>query len=174
LRATIWFAAQMTSLVKPWMWGVLLGVALGAMNLISSAIAPLAEDTPLQLLAIGSVVLGSWVMTGFAAERRSHRFRDAVLAGVVIAVISSSLFGAANFARKMLFLDTIQYRSDWQGLLLRFYASDTHDLRAFVIDEHLRGMPGGLLFSVLLGAACGAFGGAYSSWRREAPRMDVT
>jgi len=175
LRAALWFAVQLASLARPWMWGLLLGVILGGFNLLSTAVAPLAEDTPPAVLALGVTVLACWVWSGFAAERRARRFRDAIVAGAVVAVLSTGVFSAANFARKMIFLDTIQHRSDWHGLLVRFQRSGSNDLRAFVIEEHWQGLPGGILFSIAAGAICGGLGGAYSMWRREQPsRMNVT
>jgi len=173
--ASIWFVTQLISLLKPWMWGVILGVTLGVSNLISTALAPLADDEPPFILALGVTILAAWVFAGFAAERRSRRFREAIVAGAVVALLSTAIFSTANFARKMIFLETIQHRLDWQGLLQRYQASGSSDLRSFVIKEHVEGLPGGILFSLAIGAFCGALGGAYSSWRREQPsRMDVT
>lgn len=173
--AGVWFVTQLASLLRPWMWGLILGVTLGAANLISAAVAPLADDEPPIILALGLAILTTWVIAGFAAERRSRRFRDAIVAGAVVAVLSMAIFSSANFARKMIFLETIQHRLDWQGLLQRYQSSGSSDLRSFVIREHLEGLPGGILFSLALGAFCGALGSAYSSWRREQPsRMDVT
>ena len=173
--AAIWFVMQLASLLRPWMWGLILGVTLGIANLISTAVAPLADDEPPIILALGLAILTTWVIAGFAAERRSRRFRDAIVAGAIVAGLSMGIFSSANFARKMIFLETIQHRLDWQGLLQRYQASGASDLRSFVIAEHLEGLPSGILFSLALGAVCGALGGAYSSWRREQPsRMDVT
>ena len=175
IRAAIWFVTQLISLLRPWMWGVILGVTLGVSNLIWTAVAPLADDEPPVILALGLAILTTWVIAGFAAERRSRRFRDAIVAGAVVAALSMAIFSSANFARKMIFLDTIQHRLDWQGLLQRYQASGSDDLRSFVIREQVEGLPGGILFSLAAGAFCGALGGAYSSWRREQPsRMDVT
>ena len=170
VRGTLWFAGQLASLVQPWMWGVLLGLALGGLNLLSTALAPLAEDTPLSDLALAATILGMWTLVGFGAERRRFRFGDAVRGGITAAFLSAAIFSAGNLARKMMFLDVIQHRSDWHGLLLRFSASGSHDLRSFVLTEHLEGLPGGILFSLVAGALCGAIGGALSQARRERRR----
>jgi len=37
IRAMLWFAGQLTSLIEPWMWGLILGVTLGGLNLVSTA-----------------------------------------------------------------------------------------------------------------------------------------
>ena len=89
-----------------------------------------------------------------------------MISGARAAFISTSLFSAANLARKVLFLDVIQRRSDWHGLLVRFHASGTSDLQSFVVIEHLQGLIGALLVSTLLGAVCGAIGGTIAAARR--------
>jgi hypothetical protein len=70
-RATFWFVRQLTSLMRPWMWGLVLGVVLGGLNLLSAALAPLADDTPPAMLTLGVTIMACWVWTGFAAERPS-------------------------------------------------------------------------------------------------------
>jgi hypothetical protein len=162
LNAAVWFVTQIASLLQPWMWGLILGVTLGGLNLVSAAVAPLAEDTPATVLFFGASILASWVFAGFAADRRSRRFKNAIFAGAVVATLAMGIFSAANFARKMVFLDTLQHRSDWQGLLGRFQTSGERDLRTFVIREHVEGLPAGILFSLAIGALCGGLGGAYS------------
>ena len=97
---------------------------------------------------------------GFVAERRRFDVSDSIKSGAIAAVITTGIFSAANLTRKVLFLDVIKHRSDWQGLLLRFQASGSSDLKSFVVTEHLHGLIGGLIFSVLIGAVCGAIGGA--------------
>ena len=175
IRGAVWLVVQLISLMRPWMWGLALGITVGVANLVSTAVAPLADDTPPMIVSLGVTILASWVFAGFAAERRSRRFSDAIVAGVIVAVLATSIFSAANFARKMIFLDTLRHRSDWQGLVARYHSSGAGDLRSFVISEHLQGLPGGILFSLAAGAVCGGLGGAYSMWRREQPsRMDVT
>lgn len=167
--AALWFVGQLASLVRPWMWGVLLGILLGAANIVSTIVAPLADDDPPAIIAMALSILGLWTVVGFAAERRRFRFRDAVRGGMAAAFLSTAIFSAASLARKMLFLDVIQHRSDWVGLLLRFQASGSHDLRSFVLNEHLQGLLGGILFSLAAGALCGAIGGAISAARRRPP-----
>lgn len=167
--AALWFVTQLASLVHPWMWGVLLGILLGVANIVSTILAPLADDEPPAIIVMALSVLALWTLVGFAAERRRFRFADAVRGGMAAAFLSTAIFSVASLARKMLFLDVIQHRSDWVGLLLRFDASGSHDLRSFVLNEHLHGLPGGILFSLAAGALCGAIGGAISAARRERP-----
>ena len=171
LRASWWFVRQILSFVPAWTWGVLLGIVLGALNLASAAVAPLAEDKPEDLLIIATVIVGTLTAIGFAAERRRFRTGDAVVGGMVAAILGTIITSAANLTRKIVFLDIIQHRSDWQGLLVRFHASGSSDLKSFVITEHLYGLIGGLLFAAVMGAVCGAIGGAISVSRRapEAP-----
>jgi hypothetical protein len=166
LRAVMWFVGQTLSLVRPWVWGALLGMALGALNLISAAVTPLAEDDPPSVLALAAAVVAAWTVIGFMAERRRFVVSDSIKAGMIAAIITMGIFSAANLTRKVVFLDVIKHRSDWQGLLLRFQASGSPDLKSFVVAEHLYGLIGGLVFSALIGAVCGALGGAISATRR--------
>jgi hypothetical protein len=100
LHAALWFVRQMLSLVQPWMWGLLLGITLGSLNLVSAAVAPLAEDTPPQMMAIAVSVLSAWTLIGFAAERRRFRLGDSVSAGIIAAVLSTGITSAANLTRR--------------------------------------------------------------------------
>jgi hypothetical protein len=159
LRATLWFARQVVSLVRPWMWGCLLGLTLGGENLVGTAIAPLAEDTPLVMVSLLGVILTCWMFVGFSAARQRLRIRDAIIAGAVVATISMSLFGIANFIRVTMFLDVIKERADWIGLLARFQSSGATDLRAFVIAEYLRSTPLVTVVGGLIGAVAGGIGG---------------
>jgi len=167
-RAAIWFMTQLAGLVKPWMWGVIIGLVFGIENLVSTAISPLAEDTPALMLTLVTVVLGSWILVGFSAGRRTMRVRDAVLAGVVVATISMSLFGMANWVRVTVFLDVIKDRSDWVGLMDRFHASGAPDLRSFVMSEYSRGNLLSTAVIAGIGGAMGALGGLVGVRRHRA------
>ena len=166
LRASVWFVGQILSLAPIWMWGVLLGLTLGGLNLASAAVAPLAEDKPLDMLIIAAAVIGAWTAIGVAAERRRFRMGDAVVGGIVAAILTAVISSAANLTRKIVFLDVIRHRSDWQGLLVRFHESGSTDLKSFVIGEHLQGLIGGIIFGAIVGAVCGAIGGAISASKR--------
>ena len=167
IRATLWFGWQLASLVKPWMWGTGIGLALGLESLIGTVVSPLAEDTPLVMLSLLVLVVGSWTLVGFSATRRSLRLRDAILGGMIVAAISMALFGIASFVRVTVFLDTIKYRSDWVGLIARFNASGSQDLRAFVIAEYSRSIPLSIAVMAGVGAAAGGFGGLLEITRRR-------
>ena len=171
LRAALWFTRQLASLVRPWVWGTLLGVTLGVLNILSTIVAPLAEDEPPLILGFAATILGLWTLIGFAAEGQRFRMRDAVFGGISAAAVSTMIFSGASLVRKMVFLDVIRQRLDWQGMLQRFQDSGSPDLRSFVLNEHLEGLFGALLFSIAIGAACGAIGGAISASRRARARV---
>ena len=151
------------------MFGVAFGTLLGVGNLIDTAVQPLAEDRPPELLAMLAVVLAIW---GFAAYRAAHRgggVRDAVIAGAVIGGLTAAIFGLANIVRVNVFLDAIQYRDDWRNLMLRYHESGYTSLRAYVNREFALGRTvlGGLAGGGALGAVMGALGGAASAIRRS-------
>lgn len=156
----------MLSLVPLWMWGALLGLALGALNLAFTAVAPVAE--PHNTFIIAAAILGIWTMIGFAAERRRFRIWDSVRAGLVAAVLGHVISSAADLLRKVLFLDILQHRSDWQELLARFHESGSTDLRSFIISEHLQQFIRGTVVVAIVGALCGWMGGKISVSRRAA------
>src|SRR4029453_6435933 len=152
LRAALWFTRQLASLVRPWVWGTVLGVTLGVLNILSTIVAPLAEDEPLPILGFAATILGLWTLIGFAAEGQRFRMRDAVFGGIGAAAVSTMIFSGASLVRKLVFLDVIRQRPDLQGMLQRFQDSGSPDLRSFVLNEHLEGLFGALLFSIAIGA----------------------
>jgi hypothetical protein len=168
VRATIWFARQLASLVRPWMWGALLGFTLGAANLIGTALWPLAEDTPLLMLTLLTIVLGSLTLIGATAARQRQRISAGILGGAMAALVAAVFVSTANHLRISIYLDVLQHRDDWVGLMQRFHASGQTDLRAFVSHEYWSGEVRGLLGSMTVGAICGAIG-AISSGRRARP-----
>jgi hypothetical protein len=54
VRASLWFAGQLASLVRPWMWGGAFGLLLGTGNLLVTAWRPLAEDSGAVLLSLAA------------------------------------------------------------------------------------------------------------------------
>lgn len=173
LPATLWFARQVASLVRPWMWGAVVGGTLGIANLVMTILDPLAPDTPPAMLALLITILGTWTAVGYSAARQRSRVRDGITSGATAAAVTMVLFGTANFLRVTLLLDRIKDRDDWVGLLARFQASGSHDLLQFVAAEYLRGIPMGLAGAALVGAAMGGLGGLVAL-RRVPPRISVT
>jgi hypothetical protein len=167
VRATLWFARQLASLVRPWMWGAILGLTLGAENLVSTALWPLAPDTPLLMLTLVTIVLGSLALIGASAARQRQRVWDGVVAGAVAGLIAMVLFGTANRIRIAMFLDVLQYRDDWVGLMQRFHASGATDLRTFVRHEYSPS-PWGVVGPLIVGGIAGAIGGV-TALRRSRP-----
>jgi len=166
VRATLWFARQLASLVRPWMWGGILGFTLGAANLIGTALWPLADDTPVLMLSLLTIVLAALILIGAAAARERQRLWDGVLAGAMASLLAAVFVSTANHIRVTLFVDVLQHRDDWTGLMARFHASGQTDLRAFVSHEYWAGEVSGLLGSMTVGAICGALGAAINSARR--------
>jgi len=168
VRAVIWFGGQLASFVRPWMWGGLLGFTLGAANLIGTALWPLAEDTPLLMITLLAIVLGSLTLIGAAAARQRQRVSAGIVAGAMAALVAAVFVSTANHLRVTMYVDVLQQRDDWVGLMQRFHASGQTDLRAFASHEYWSGEVRGLLGSMTVGAMCGAIG-AISSGRRVRP-----
>ena len=137
-RARLWYWRQVLVLVDGVRFGVMLGIALGAWVLIDSAINPLAEDTP---IVVGSMFASVFVLLGlpgFLARQRGSPLTDAIKASALAGVTTFALFHALSVLRVDLFLDTIQRRSDWQGLLLRYRQSGFESVRAYANYVYIR------------------------------------
>jgi hypothetical protein len=136
------------------------GATAGALNLIATAIAPLADDTGGRVATWIVPLLLLWTVLSVAAGRRSGRFRDAVVAGMVLGLCTMALFNLAAIVRVNVFLEEIRYRDDWHNLLARFQASGVHSLRSFANYEYFTGTPLVLALGALAGAVSGIVGGA--------------
>lgn len=168
-RAALWFGVQLGSLVRPWMWGAVLGAVLGAVNLIGTAYQPLMEDDGAVLLAMAGTVFVAWGAIGYCFARRRARWIDGVTAAFVGATLTMLMSQAANFVRVLTFYDQLQYNHEWRSLMTRFQASGVTDLQTFVFIDYARSTPIFVAVFVAAGAVAGAIGAALSVARRERP-----
>jgi len=169
VRATAWFAAQLASLVKPWVWGSLIGAGLGIGNLVATARTPLADDDSGGMLACAGVLLIAWAAISFGAAR-DRGLLHAIVAGLVAGTTTLALFNAANYLRVIMFVDQIRYRADWVDLMARFQASGASNLRWFVVRDYVRPTLAMTALGSTLGAASGLVGGLLARWRRPQVR----
>jgi hypothetical protein len=159
LAAHVWYLRQVLSFVTPVAWGIAIGIVAGAWNLISTAMAPLAEDTAFAtMLALGALLL-LWVMATSAAGQRSRGLRDTITAGVLMGVATLAVFHLAGIIRVNVFMEQIRDRDDWQNLVARFRASNFHDLRAYATYEYIKMTPMLLAFGAIAGGISGALSG---------------
>ena len=159
LRARLWYARQVMSFVSPVTWGLTIGIAAGSLQLIDTAIEPLADDSAGGMLVIVSTLLALWTAASYLATRRTDRFQDAVMAGVLVGLATSAVLHFAAIVRVNVFLDQIQYRDDWTNLVARFRASNFHSLRAYANYEYLTGTWLLLLIGAAAGSICGIVSG---------------
>ena len=92
--------------------------------LVSTVVAPLAEDTPVIVGTMFGVVFLALAVPGFAAPRRGGHFVDALAAGAIAGAITFTLFLLSGILRVNLFLDMIRNRSDWENLVADYARSD--------------------------------------------------
>lgn len=168
LRARLWYAGQVVSFISPVGWGLAIGIAAGALQLIDTAIEPLSDDSAGGMLVIVSTLLGLWTAASYLAARRSDRFQDAVMAGLLVGLATSAVLHVTAIVRVNVFLDQIQYRNDWTNLVTRFRASDFHSLRAYANYEYLTGTWLLLSMGAAAGSICGLVSGAIHKVRRTA------
>ena len=139
--------------------GLLLGVAFGLWNLISTLVDPYAEDTIPALLVFYGPMFAIWGFAGFRASRRSGRTTDAIFVGATLALVTFTVFVVARLITVNLSLDLTSQRLDWQSLMARFRASGFTSLRAYANYEYVAGAPFKVFVASLIGAAVGLVGG---------------
>lgn len=160
LTARVWYARQVLSVVSPVVWGLTIGVAAGALQLLDTAIEPLADDSAGAMAVIVGTLMLLWVAASAAVGRSSGRLLDAVVAGFLVGAATMAVIHVSAIVRVNVFLDQLRDREDWANLLSRFHASSAQSLRAYANDEYLRQSPLLLLLGAVVGGFCGAVGGA--------------
>jgi hypothetical protein len=159
-----WYARQILSFISPAGWALVIGVALNGWILVNTAVAPLAEDTGLEM----PMILGGLMLAAMAVSVRYAKhagFARAVLAGVVFGLVFSAIGYVAALIRVNLFLDQIRDRADWVGLVARFDASGYTSFRAYANYEYASGVPLMLAIGVVLGAIGGSIAGLLNRTR---------
>ena len=145
------------------MFGLVLGTLLGAWILVSTVVAPLADDMPLAIGAMFGIVFLALAVPGFSARRRGGHFVDALEAGAVAGTITFALFLLFGILRVNLFLDTIRSRSDWQNLIADYATSDFQSLRAYANYVYAKQIVVFPVVGVVAGAISGSLGGLLAS-----------
>src|SRR5262249_36957124 len=138
--------------------GLLLGAGFGLCNLIATRLDPLAEDTPIALLAFYGPMFAIWGLAGFVASRCTGRLLDGVKVGATVAFVTFVVYTFAVIVRVNLFLDTMSQRPDWQNLMARFQASGFESLRVYANYEYVTGAPFKILVASIIGAGTGLLG----------------
>ena len=152
---------------NPLLLGLIVGVVFGCVNLLSSWLYPLLEDTPGALLRFYGPMFFIWALLSFRAARRSGRLWSGVTTGAAVAFATFCVFDVLVILRVNLFLDELTARADWQNLMLRFRASDADSLRLFVNLDYLKGAPLKIGVATAIGAVMGAIGGALGQLRQR-------
>ena len=149
--------------MRLFLFGLLLGLIFGALNLLLTWLHPLAEDTIGALLLFYGPMFFVWGVVSFRAARRTGRLLAALVAGATIACGTFVTYDLLMFVRVNLFLSELTGRADWQNMIMRFRASGSESFRSFVNLEYVKGAPFKLLVSCGIGALMGALGGIAGS-----------
>ncbi len=153
----------MTNMTRPVVFGLVLGTLLGGWILVSTVVAPLAEDTPVIVATMFGVVFLALAVPGFAARRRGGHFVDALEAGAIAGTITFALFLLFGILRVNLFLDIIRNRSDWENLVADYARSDFQSLRGYANYVYAKGIVFFPVVGVVAGAISGSLGGLLAS-----------
>lgn len=144
---------------RPLLVGLVAGLVFGGADLVLTWLNPVGDDSPLVLLRFYGPMFLVWGVIAFNATRSAGRVRAGVVAGMVVAVATFSVFVVLNFLRVNLFLDELTARADWQSMMMRFRASGLDNLRLFVNLDYLRGTPFKIAAATTFGAVFGGLGG---------------
>lgn len=174
-RARLWYWRQVSGFVSPTMLGLAMGTTVGVLNVIGTAMDPLADDSGGGMLVYAALVPLAWSAAGFAAARRTRRLADGVRAGILVGLAMMAVFHVAGIVRVNLFLDVIRQRGDWQNLVARFGRSGFHSLRVYANYEYLLQTPIIIGIGAVAGAIAGALGGtaALSVQRKQSARSSL-
>jgi hypothetical protein len=159
--------------LSPVRFGLVLGVVFGLLNLISTKLFPLADDTPGALLAFYGPMFSLWAITSFVASRTTGQWWAGIKAGVAVAFATFLVYDLLVILRVNLFLNELTGRSDWQGLLVRFRASGFDSLRAYVNYEYVTGTPLKIFAAMVIGAGMGTLGGGVGRLALASPRAEA-
>ena len=153
----------MARMTRPIVFGLVLGTLLGGWILVSTVVAPLAEDTPVVVGTMFGAVFLALAVPGFAARRRGGHFVDALEAGAIAGTITFALLLLLGILRVNLFLDIIRNRSDWQNLVADYTRSDFQSLRAYANYVYAKQIVVFPVVGVVAGAISGSIGGLLAS-----------
>jgi hypothetical protein len=144
----------------PLRFGILVGLAFGAVNLLFSWLYPLADDSVGALLRFYGPMFFLWAFASFRAARNHGRLLSGVTTGLLVAFATFCVYDLLVQLRVNLFLDDLTGRADWQSMMRRFRASEFDSLRLFINLEYLKGAPLKIAVASAIGALMGIIGGS--------------
>ena len=144
---------------NPLLFGLVLGLAFGAINLLMTWLRPLDDDSPGALLRFYGPMFLMWALAAFRATRRTGRFVSGVTTGMLVAFATFCVFDLMVIVRVNLFLSEITGRADWRNMMWRFQASGSDSLRTFVNVNYIKGAPFKIAVASGIGAYMGVVGG---------------
>ncbi len=146
---------------RPLLLGFAVGLAFGIVDVLSTWIDPLSDDSIPALLRFYGPMFFMWAFASFRAAGRSGRLAAGITTGCLVAFGTFSVFCALNLLRVNLFVAELTARADWQNMMQRFRASEFDSPRSFVNSEYLKGAPFKIGMASVIGAAMGLVGGAF-------------
>ena len=153
----------------PLLFGLIVGLAFGSVNLLMTWVDPLADDTPRALLLFYGPMFLAWAWASFRAAQRSGRLLTGVTTGAIVALATFVAYDLLIFLRVNLFLNELTGRADWHHMMSRFRASDVESLRVFVNVEYAEGILLKVAVSCAIGLVMGGVGGAVGMLRHRDP-----
>lgn len=147
-------------LKRAFLFGLLVGLVFGCINLVLSWWHPLDDDSPGSLLAFYGPMFAIWAASAFWAVQRGDRVMWGLATGAVAAFATFCVYDLLILIRVNIFLPELVERADWQRLMTRFEASGSGSLRLFVTLDYVKGLPLKNTVASLIGAIMGLVGGS--------------
>lgn len=140
-------------------FGLVLGVAFGVVDLILTWAMPVADDDAAALLLFYGPMFFIWAVVSALAARRTGSWLAGVLTGGILAGVTFCTFSLMNMVRVNVFLSELTARDDWRDMVRRFNRSGYHSLRLFINWDYIKGMPLKIGVASIVGAVLGIIGG---------------
>jgi len=154
---------------NPLLLGLVVGLIFGFVDLITTWLNPLQDDSVGALLGFYGPMFLVWSFVAFRAARNTGRLWSGVAAGMAVAFATFCVFVALNFLRVNLFLNQLAGRADRQNMLMRFRTSGSDDLRLFVNLDYIKGTPFKIGAATVFGTVLGILGGGLGWLTRRRP-----
>lgn len=173
-----WYARELVGFVRPWQWGLALGIGSAIVIVVTNVVLPTLGFDAIDAAPGGEAVLNAacFAATAFvwglvaALAGRETGVGASVRAGAIVALVHISLVMLTFAVMNNLFFGIVSRQPD---KIWGFIHSGDPTMRAYVNYAALRGLMLVLPIAVALGALCGATGGVVGGWRatRRAGRL---
>jgi len=167
-RATLWFADQLASLVRPWMWGPIIAAFVLIARWFEHFLEPLGTVYTREPYAVFPIACGIALgVVAYASSRQRRRWHAGFSAAMVAAVALT--FSTIVLEYGTSYTATRYYRGVITGRRSVLSLMDTFGRKRFRrrVEETAYRFPGHFAGTLMLGAASGAIGAGLGRIERQ-------